>query len=59
MQFGDKPDTKTRLSSNGPGRVGSDMDGLISFICTRELRISSFLFCATRSAAVRRKIRHR
>ena len=52
VQFGDKPDTKTRFSSNGPCRTGSDMGGVISFTCTQVPLIVNDSFCTTRLAAV-------
>ena len=53
VHFGDNPDTKIRLSSNGPSNTGSDMVGLISFTCICLPSKVSPSFCATRLAATR------
>ena len=57
VHFGDNPDKKMRLSSNGPSTTGSDLDGLISFTCICLLSKISPSFCATRLAATKNKKR--
>ena len=52
VHIGDKHDTRTRLSSNGPRRTGTDIGGVISFTCIRAPLIISGSFCTTRLAAV-------
>ena len=53
VHFGDNPDKKMRLSSNGPSTTGSVMDGLISFTCICLPSKVSPSFCATRLAPMR------
>ena len=52
VDFGDKWDTRTRLSSNGPPTTGCATDGVIRVTCTHVLLIVNGAFCATRPAAV-------
>ena len=52
VDFGDKSDKRTRLSSNGPSTTGCATDGVISVTCTHALLIVNGALCATRPAAV-------
>ena len=58
VHFGDNPNTKIRLSSNGPSTTGSDLDGLISFTSIRlPSKVSPFLLCnSTRSYKERKML---